>query len=105
MSKVIGGKKKSMEVYFTDMANDPIASVCKGVDRIHNQKSMIDAFTPMKQIDYMGETEDDILPMLKIARRRFLEQEAVYENIKHSLISQMELLAYAHQFSGALKVS
>lgn len=104
MSKIKeDGSKKTDEEYFGQLAGDPIASVAKGVDRIHNHKTMIDAFSPAKQIDYIGETDDGIMPMLKDARRRFPEQELVYENIKHSLVSQMELLKYAHQFSGALK--
>ncbi len=95
MSKVIEGRKKPSEVYFFDLARCPIASVAKGIDRIHNHQTMCGAFSPSKQIDYLGETEVDILPMLKAARRRFNAQEPVYENIKHMLISQMALYAYA----------
>jgi (p)ppGpp synthase/HD superfamily hydrolase len=95
MSKEIEGRKKSGDIYFNELALCPIASVAKGVDRIHNHQTMRNAFKPAKQTDYLGETEDDILPMLKAARRRFPEQEAVFENIKHLLISQMELYAHA----------
>lgn len=95
MSKVVEGRKKSPDSYFSALAKSPIASVAKGVDRIHNHKTMRNAFKQSKQIDYLGETEDDILPMLKEARRRFPGQEPVYENIKHMLISQIELYQYA----------
>lgn len=94
ISKVVEQHKKPSEDYFNDLALCPIASVAKGIDRIHNHQTMRKAFKPSKQIDYLGETEDDILPMLKLARRRFPEQEPAYENIKHMLITQMEL--YAH---------
>lgn len=98
MSKIVGGVKKSSDEYFDQLALCPIASVAKGVDRIHNHHTMKSAFSAIKQADYLGETEADILPMLKAARRRFPEQEPVYENIKHMLISQTEL--YRHALSG-----
>jgi (p)ppGpp synthase/HD superfamily hydrolase len=95
MSKVIGGVKKKPDVYFGEMSLCPISSIAKGVDRTHNHHTMKDAFSAIKQEDYLGETEADILPMLKAARRRFPGQEPVYENIKHMLISQIELYRYA----------
>lgn len=95
MSKIVGGVKKSPEGYFSEMALCPIASIAKGVDRTHNHHTMKNAFSAVKQEDYLGETEADILPMLKAARRTFPEQEPVYENIKHMLISQIELYRYA----------
>ena len=95
MAKVVAGRKKDEADYFGDMALCPIASVAKGVDRIHNHKTMKGAFSAIKQHDYLGETEADILPMLKSARRRFPAQEPVYENIKHMLISQIELYRHA----------
>lgn len=96
MSKVIAGEKKDPAVYFDELSKDPIASICKGVDRIHNHKTMIGAFSREKQIDYLGETEDDIMPMLKEARRLHPQQELAYANIKHMLIGQMELLSYTN---------
>lgn len=96
MSKVLEGEKLDASTYFRQLGQDPIASVAKGVDRTHNHKTMIGAFSLEKQGRYLEETTDDIMPMLKIARRLFPAQEPVYENIKHMLVSQMELLAYAH---------
>ncbi len=104
VSKVVDGEYVDDEGFFEEMASDPIASVVKGVDRIHNQKTMIDAFTEKKQIDYMGETEEDIMPMLKMARRNFPEQEHIYENIKHVLVMQMELLNFAHTEMAKLRL-
>jgi len=95
MAKVVEGDKKTPGAYFNTLAECPIASVAKGVDRIHNHQTMKGAFSAIKQVDYMGETEADILPMLKAARRRYPQQEPVYENIKHILISQLELYRYA----------
>lgn len=97
ISKVIGGNKKSNEEYFGRMAECPIAALGKGVDRMHNHQTMVGAFSAQKQIAYIEETNDWILPMLKNARRRFPEQEAAFENVKHNLLVQIELIEAAQR--------
>jgi len=48
-----------------------------------------------------SETDADILPMLKKARRRFPEQEAIYENVRLHLGGQMMFLrAYLERDRG-----
>ncbi|MCA8879432.1 MAG: HD domain-containing protein [Rhodobacteraceae bacterium] len=91
LSKKVSGKKKDPQAYFRDLAQDPIASVVKGCDRIHNHQSMVGVFDAAKQKSYLDETQADILPMLKLARRRFTQQEPAYENIRHLLMAQMQL--------------
>lgn len=83
---------KSLEFYFSGIANNPIASIVKGGDRMHNIQTMVGVFSPEKQLKYINEVEDHFLPMLKTARRKFVSQESAYENIKHILTSQLELL-------------
>lgn len=97
MSKVIAGVKKDELAYFLELSRDPVASICKGVDRIHNQASMGEAFSPEKKLSYMDETETHILPMLKRARRTFTRQEPAFENIKHVLMSQITLIRSFHR--------
>lgn len=87
---------KVLPYYFEQIANDEIASIVKGADRIHNLQSMIGVFTPEKQMNYMLEVQEHFLPMLKAARRKFPQQEAAYENIKHLLNSQLELISALH---------
>jgi (p)ppGpp synthase/HD superfamily hydrolase len=99
ISKVVGGNKKSNEEYFARMSDCPFASLGKGVDRMHNHQTMPGAFTVEKQKSYIVETEEWILPMLKRARRMFPEQEAAFENVKHNLLMQIELLQHAHNAS------
>ncbi len=74
------------------MATDPIASIGKGGDRMHNLQSMIGVFTKDKQKNYVTEAENKIIPMLKLARRNFPQQELAYENIKLVLNTQMQLI-------------
>ncbi len=67
---------------FRAMAEDPIASVAKAIDRVHNVVSMVGVFTPEKVARYIAESEELILPMMKSARRRFPKQIPVYEITK-----------------------
>lgn len=89
------------EEYFARIATDECASVIKGADRIHNLQSMLGVFSLEKQAKYCEEVEKYFLPMLKAARRAFSRQEAVYENIKLVLNSQLQLLAAIREAAAA----
>jgi len=96
MTKEENGIRRSDEDYFDKIAACPIASIVKGSDRINNQQTMIGVFRMEKQQEYISESEKFILPMLKLARRRFPQQEAAYENIKLMLRSQIQMLRAVH---------
>lgn len=83
---------KNTQAYYKGLSEDPIASIVKAADRIHNHQSMYGVFSEEKIAEYLKETQDFVLPMIKIARRNFPEQEAAYENAKHILLSQIELI-------------
>lgn len=105
LSKVIKGKKKTPEDYYQDMIDCPIASIVKGGDRIHNHQTMHDAdFGIDKQMAYITETKELILPMLKEARQKYPDQELAYENIKHALKGQIELIELALNTQKKLRV-
>lgn len=99
MTKEWRGEKKDEVALFAAMAEDPIASIAKGCDRIHNFQSMIRVFKLAKQKAYIQEAIDLFFPMLKTARRQFPHQALAYENIKHMLLSQIELLMAMHEVS------
>lgn len=86
-----GAVRDEHELY-EEMANCPLASVGKGSDRAQNQRTMGGVFTIEKVHSYLDYTDRLILPMLKIARRRFPEQEASYELIKFMLTTQANLV-------------
>lgn len=92
LSKKINDEKKSTPDYYYAMRDNHIASIVKGGDRIHNFQTMGSVFTCEKQDKYITECENYILPMLKEARNFFPDQELAYENIKHALKGQIELL-------------
>lgn len=85
--------KKSTADYYAAMANNCLASIVKGCDRVHNLQTMTGVFTFEKQAAYMAECEDFILPMLKVARNIFPEVKAAYENIKHMMRMQIMLIS------------
>lgn len=91
LTKKHRGTKKPIDVYYQDIATNEISSIAKGGDRIHNIQSMIGVFSPEKQREYIAETTQHVLPMLKEARRRFPRQEPAYENEKFVLKSQIAL--------------
>lgn len=96
LTKKHRGDKIPLEIYYKEIAKDPIASIVKGADRINNIQSMIDVFSLDKQKQYMEETENLVLPMLKTARRQFTTQESAYENMKFVLMSQLDLIKAIH---------
>jgi (p)ppGpp synthase/HD superfamily hydrolase len=96
MTKEYRGVKRDEKELFISMSNDPIASLDKGIDRDHNFSSMVGVFTPAKQLSYVDFAEENIIPMLKQARRNFPQQERAYEIIKHSLKNQMRLVRAMH---------
>ncbi len=81
------------ETYFGNLATDPVASLVKGADRVHNIQSMNRGkFTIEKQKKYADEVMAHFLPMLKKARKRFPMQIDAYYNVENMLKSQHELI-------------
>lgn len=74
------------------MSRDEFASLGKPGDRAHNQKTMAGVFSPRKQIDYVDFTDRRILPMSKLARRRFPQQEAAYVILETLLKTQARIV-------------
>jgi len=92
--ELLNKNDKTTEEYYRGCAEHPTASIVKGGDRIHNIQTMIGVFTPDKQRRYIDDVRTHILPMIKKAKRAFPQQESAYENIKHMLVSQIELLEH-----------
>jgi hypothetical protein len=94
MSKKIFGKNadKSNESYYYQLALDENASVAKGCDRVHNHSTMPGVFTVAKMNEFMLESEQYVLPMLKEARKNFPHQEAAYSGLRGRLKEQIHLI-------------
>lgn len=92
LTKMYRGLKKTDKAYYAALSLDACASIIKGVDRMHNHSTMAGAFSTAKQLAYLKETEDLVLPMLKAAKRQFPSQEPAYEIIAQALRSQIAML-------------
>jgi (p)ppGpp synthase/HD superfamily hydrolase len=99
LTKKYKGSKKDPKDYFEQLANDPIASIVKGADRIHNVQTMIGVFNIEKQKSYIEEVETYFIPMIKKAKYNFPEQTAAYFNIEHMLKTQVALIKAMHKKS------
>jgi (p)ppGpp synthase/HD superfamily hydrolase len=97
LTKKYKGSKKDLTLYYNEIAGDQEASIVKGVDRVHNIQTSHAVFSMEGQLWYIEESETYIQPMLQRARRTFPEQEMAYENIKHILNSQIELIKAIHK--------
>ena len=91
MTKEFRGVKRDEAELFARMGQDPRASVAKGVDRLNNLDTMHGVFSLTKMAEYVAETRELHLPMLKTARRNFPIQEGAYENIKLMMTTQVRL--------------
>ncbi|RYD63391.1 MAG: hypothetical protein EOP83_12310 [Verrucomicrobiaceae bacterium] len=100
VTKKYRGRVKDEDVMFEAMAEHPISSIVKPADRSHNFQTMITVFDVPKQIGYIDFAEKRIFPMMKIARRKFPEQTMAYENMKHVLKGQIELIRAIHKAMG-----
>lgn len=96
LTKTHRGRNLSPEAYFSSMAEDPIASVVKGTDRIHNQSTIVGVFSREKQNIYITETNEYIIPMLKVARKNCPKQYNAYRNIMFVLRSQIDMICAVH---------
>ena len=63
---------------------------------------MGNAFSVQKQLSYLVETEQLVLPMIKLASRAFPIQEPAFENAKLALRSQISLARPALQLAEKL---
>lgn len=92
ISKVYKDKKRNIEDVWENMPYCPIISIVKGADRVHNHGTMAGGFKMEKIPVYLDETEKDILPMLKLARKRFPEQSRAYYLIETILHRDIHML-------------
>jgi (p)ppGpp synthase/HD superfamily hydrolase len=68
LTKVFKGISLPVRYAFSMAGRSPISAIVKGADRIHNLKTMDDAFSEEKQASYRREARTYILPMLRSAR-------------------------------------
>jgi (p)ppGpp synthase/HD superfamily hydrolase len=93
LSKTHRGVSIPTDIYYSQIALNPVTATVKGCDRIHNVGSMVGVFTQEKQQAYVVETNTYVVPMMKSARRNFPEYDATFENMKHTLGPQLAIIS------------
>lgn len=85
---------RTMEQYYQDISQNWIATMVKLIDRCNNVSGMATGFSQHKMVDYINETEKYILPLLRIAKHRFLKYTNQIFLIKYHMISVITTLKY-----------
>lgn len=84
-------EKVPAEIYYKDIATDIRAIIIKAADRACNIDDMIDCYTLERLERYINDTKEYVLPMMKNARRIYLEYSDA-------------LVAFRDHIKGVLKV-
>jgi (p)ppGpp synthase/HD superfamily hydrolase len=90
--KQLSKTNKSKQNYFDQILKIAYAVVVKGVDRIHNCQTMVGVFTPEKQAEYIEETNNYVIPLLRKARYKYPKLDPIFVNEILILESQIELI-------------
>lgn len=93
MSKSIHGQPNA-GYSLDEIFSDEDCSVAKGGDRVNNVSTMVGVFKAVRLARYIKETTEEFLPRLKLARRKFPHQDAVYQNLKLELVNQLTLISH-----------
>lgn len=84
MSKEKDHGKISNVEYYRNLSECIITTICKGIDRIHNL-STIHVLGKEKTKDYITETKDYVLPLIKEGRNNYPEYIFILEHLKSVL--------------------
>lgn len=90
--RFLNKRGRTNDEYYGALCADEIASITKAADRMHNHQSMVGVFSEEKQRRYIEETTDYVLPMLKMAQEEWPRQHDAYENARHILKCQVDLV-------------
>lgn len=93
LSKEILGQKNP-DYNLDTIFDDEDCAVVKGGDRCNNVATMYGVFKPHRLERYVKETVEEFLDRIKRARRRFPDQEGVFENFKLELVNQLTLIQH-----------
>lgn len=82
--------KLSTEEYYKGIPTNALASIVKGADRIHNLSTMTGVFSTDKVTQYIQESQNYVLPMLRLAKHTHPQYNEVFEGEKHIINLQIE---------------
>lgn len=85
MTKKFRGEKKDKKEYITELGENLISALGKGIDRNDNLEHMIGVFDLPKIIDYVNEAETEHYPMLKRASKLFPEHMREFQVVMYRM--------------------
>ncbi|MBQ9517244.1 MAG: bifunctional (p)ppGpp synthetase/guanosine-3',5'-bis(diphosphate) 3'-pyrophosphohydrolase [Eubacterium sp.] len=90
--KMLPGKTKaeSKAAYFEAIAGSEKASVVKVIDRCNNVSTMAGCFSREKLIEYIAETEEYVIPLLRTIKNKYPEHSDIAFMVKYQIISLLE---------------
>ena len=83
-------KAEAKALYFKEIRKDKIAAIVKVIDRCNNISTMAAAFSREKQIEYIDETEQYVIPLLDFLKEEHLEYHDAVYLIKYHMLSVLE---------------
>ena len=87
MSRVdfYSGNKLSNKDYYNKLSINPFTAFAKAIDRIHNLSTMIGVMKPTRIKEYLNESVDFVLPMIKDSSRKYPMFAQHYEQLKSNM--------------------
>ena len=83
-------KEESKAVYYDKIKTNKKACLVKAIDRCNNVSTMAGCFGREKLVQYIGETEEYIIPILDIIKYKYPEYSNAAFIIKYQIISLLE---------------
>ena len=87
-------KHEAKQNYYARIARNKKACVVKVLDRCNNVSTMAGSFTRDRLVEYIQETEEFVLPILKIMKNNYPEYSDLAFIVKYHLISLLETMKY-----------
>ena len=82
---VTKNKKMTTEEYYQRVATDIRAIIVKLIDRCHNVSSMAGVFSEAKLQEYIDETRDYVMPLIRIAKDNYPEYSNILFILKYHI--------------------
>lgn len=78
--------------YYKEISNNLIASISKIFDRCHNVSSMAGVFTKTKVYEYIEETKEFVLPLIRKTKDNYPEYQDILFVLKYHIISVLDAI-------------
>lgn len=84
--------KQVKEKYYEEISKNSTATIGKLFDRCHNVSTMAGTFTKEKLLDYIEETKDYVLPLIRVVKDNYVEYHDVVFILKYHIVSLLEAI-------------